>query len=396
MTMRFQRLFLQCIVLYVIGVASVWINPLFTLSATLIATAISYRNQKDFTFILTALFSGALHIAFHPNMQGVYAVYVLILGGWSIAHVLSTRRSKRLGSLGVAFLFLIDALVLRMLDATTLLEGLQGLLVIASAFVFYFLIVNAFKPRASLLNEIGLIGVFMLVLAMTMTALTVVYNVTTGPFIHYIVLVGVIVSGHMMITIKQGYWLMALYVAAGVVLLIAGALVSAISVFIVTIFSGAYALFKNPKTRLRTLGVSALSYLLTATLLMVGVNRGYVAPFTQSAREKLLIVSDSAKNAAEEFINAPIIGLAWLEGIDVSNIIVHMLSLGGLLVALFLYLQYRKIKVILKTDKIMRYFLIVLIIIGIGVHGIFEPLYFHPVYLLGLFTMIGAMEANAT
>jgi len=392
-----KQLLVHFVVLFIVALSSLLIPAFLTLSALMGVTFWMHRRQADYTIILASLYSAPFHLIFGTVTWAFMMVFALIMVVFILYHTFIVRRVKYIGSLGIAFLFLVDALVLRLLNAETIFEGLEGILVIALVFIVYMISVNAFRPRKYLLNDLSRVAMFLLTLASVFLLIVTFSDHSAGNFLAYVIVVTLPISGYLLAVSHRNVVLMPIIIVPVMILALSGSSPSALTALFLSVASIIYVLYSHrmKKGVMRQSLVMLLITLFTLSLItLLNPAQQALSHFISTTISQTEDVLQFIATSTETFLNAPLFGTIWHKRIDFSSIVVQLLSLGGIVALVFIYLQYRKIKLLLKTDQRMRYFLIVLFIGVIAIHGLFAPLYFHPVFLLTLLTTIAAMEVN--
>ncbi len=378
------------------------------------------NKRRDFSYFIPLIVLSPFISSNASETLSYFYIYIGLLGVLLIFDFYKYRKARRFGSLGLGLFFLFDAAALSLFNAEQLLLGLQGLLLLGIIFLLYLYFVNtidATKPFIIKLSFVFMISAWVLFIQQVSLALmdaTSFLEATISLawaqwYVYPFIYVMVIPLGALF-TLKSRYlyFTMMTWLIAFIGLLLSAHIPSIFSGLVVMIGMLIY-FYRNEKSYFKT-----ISYML-AGLVLLPLLLDLIIP-TASFTRMLLMVMD-IPSAWSRFISTiiksyelvlshPILGRGGLyhmailldgdiTSLDFQNLFFKTMSMGTLGFLAFMYLQYRKIRLILESEKELQITVFSILIVALLVQGIFTAIYYHPLFLVSIFLWMSVVESDA-
>ncbi len=361
------------------------------------------------------------------DFGGYLQAYYLAAAPVLLFDMFRHRRLKRFGSLGVALILLVDVAALSLFGAPSLISGLEGLLILSLAFLVYLYLVNTFTPDERLtanvswlftgLSAVVLVQMFMglyqseLGLFESMRQRDVNFAWIRHTELLYINLLSIPLIGYLMTRYRFKLPFMLGMFLAYVPFMLLLDVIAMMSGAVLLILCAVYVIHQS-HNRLQTLIEGVVFAGLTALVLYL-VNMRYDSViwrvYDHVISRDFTTLSELTATfsvAWQAFLSSPIVGTGGIrssivylaeEGLRMrfyQNVFLQALTLGTVGFLAFVYLQYRKVKLLMKTERRMRYFVLSLLFVAIFIQGAFDAMYFHYIFLVAFFLVLAALEVN--
>ncbi len=389
------------------------------------ALALVYFKQEVLYFLPLLVFAPFV-VSGNPALREYLLPYFITMSVVLLIDLFKHRQFKHIGSLGLALLLLLDAAALSLLNAPSFLIGLQGLLILFSGFLVYFYLINTLQPNELLLSNVAWLFVILsgvifiqIFIQLYQSDLSLFQAMIKRDvnlrWIHVndvlaINLMAIPLSGYLMhrAPFKLPYMVIMFLIYVPFMFVLAP--ISLFSGAILIVLSALYVVIKANNIKrvliegtlfvaLGALGLYLINMRYDSVIwriydYVISIDRGHLSALVETFRIGIRM-----------FRSNPIIGSGGIsasialleEGLNIThyrNVFIQTLTLGTLGFLAFVYLQYRKIKLILKTEKAMRYFALSLLFVVIIIHGSFEPMYYQYLFISGFFLVLAALEVN--
>ncbi len=378
------------------------------------------NKRRDFSYFIPLIVLSPFISSNASDTLIYFYIYIGLLGVLLIFDFYKYRKARRFGSLGLGLFFLFDAAALSLFNAEQLLLGLQGLLLLGIIFLLYLYFVNtidATKPFIIKLSFVFMISAWVLFIQQVSLALMdatsfleATISLAWAQWYEYPFIYVMVIPLGALFTLKSRYlyFTMMTWLIAFIGLLLSAHIPSIFSGLVVMIGMLIY-FYRNEKSYFKT-----ISYML-AGLVLLPLLLDLTIP-TASFTRMLLMVMD-IPSAWSRFISTiiksyelvlshPILGRGGLyhmailldgdiTSLDFQNLFFKTMSMGTLGFLAFMYLQYRKIRLILESEKELRITVFSILIVALLVQGIFTAIYYHPLFLVSIFLWMSVVESDA-
>lgn len=334
------------------------------------------------------------------------------------------RKIKSIGALGLPLIIFIDASLVSLFNAESLFVGFVGVILMASIFVLYVYFINTLPAKEetfSMIAKIFLALSSLVTLQMVYIAINldlplieiisrrmidlgweniniVVYpNLFAIPMVSYLLLKA---------RFKLPYLMILTWIIIGISLTLSRSSLLSVAVYITLLVP--YVMYQSQKRILFLFEIMIFTVISSLAVQYIETNYQLFSDYYAAIndREWLRFTDrlELAKIGFEVFKDFPIIGTGGLfssrfvledygfNAINYHNTFVQTLTLGTLGVIAFIYLQVKKLILVIKIDPVKRYIILVLLFVTIVVNGMFQPMYYYATYMFYLFLVLASVE----
>ncbi len=403
-----------------IGMITAWLLPLFV-----VLSLVFIFTKKNIMYIMPIAFFIQMSFGDLRDDVKVTTVYTIIIGSLIILDLVRNRKITRVGYLTLPLGILSVLSIISGINNNDFFITFAGWAQITSVLVLYFYFVNTMENKEENFIKLSKLLMYMSVLV----TMEMLYFVLTSDLeiiqvirqrsidlgwenlnvIIYSNIVAIPLIGYLVLKskIKVPYMLVALFSVLGILMTLSRSSIFTVGVFVVILIPLMFILEKNKMS----LFIQGLIFLMFVSMgLYFLEEQAIVSDYYQSLMDRDLTYFDDRlallKIAWDNFLAHPIIGNGGLyssryliseagaNSINYHNTIAQASTLGVLGLLGFTYLFYRKTKLILMSQSVFKWFVLVLIYITAFVNGMLQPMYFYASYMIFIFLVLATLEVT--
>ena len=403
-----------------IGIITAWFLPLFVVLALFLIF-----TKKDIMYIMPIAFFIQMSFGDLRDNVKVTTIYTIIIGSLIILDLVRNRKITKVGYLTLPLGILSILSIISGINNNDFFITFAGWSQITSVLVLYFYFVNTMENKEKNFINISKLLMYMSVLV----TIEMLYFVLTSDLeiiqiirqrsinlgwenlnvIIYSNIVAIPLIGYLIVKskVKIIYMLIALFSLLGILMTLSRSSILTVGIFVVIIVPLIFVLEENKMS----LFIQGLFFLMFISIgLYFLEQQAIVSDYYQSLIGRdLMHFGDRLallKIAWNNFLAHPIIGNGGLyssryliadagySSINYHNTIAQASTLGILGLLGFGYLFYRKTKLILMSQSVFKWFVLVLIYITAFVNGMLQPMYFYASYMIFIFLVLATIEVT--
>lgn len=403
-----------------IGILTDYLLPLF-----IIIGLVSVITKRKVLYVLPIAFFMQMSFSDLRDDVKITTIYVIILAFIIVLDIIKNRKITRKGYLFIPFVIFSVLSIITGINNSEITTTFYGWIQITSIFALYFYFVNTIEYKE---DNFIFISKLLMYLSLLVTMEMLHYLLTSDleiiqvirqrtidlgwenlNVIIYANIVSIPLIGYLVLNakVKVPYMLLALVSILGILMTLSRSSIFTVGVFVVILIPLIFFLEKDKMS----LFIQGLIFLMFVSMgLYLLEQQSLVSDYYQTLMDRDLTYFDDRlallEIAWENLKEYPIFGNGGLyssrflieengEGaINYHNTLAQASTLGFLGLLGFIYMFYKKTKLILMSQSNFKWFVLVLIYITAFVNGMLQPMYFYASYMLFIFLIIASIEIS--
>ena len=354
----------------------------------------------------------------------VTTTYTVIFAVLILIDVLRNRKITKKGYLSIPLLVLLGGSILTHINSPDLFTTFAGFMQVASVLGLYFYFINTvekdsrnYEYVAKLLMYMSALVTFEMIyfiydsgdLAITLIRQrqiilgwenlnVIIYcNILSIPMIAYLVSKA---------KVKLPYMIFAAISLIGIFLTLSRSSILTVGVFVLLLVPIMLTIEKDRKNLI----IQGLIFVFTVLIIIFYFEYrfSFFTEYIEAFQSRDLTYFDDRMKLLqiswEQFKMHPLFGsgglyssrihLSEFQSLNYHNTIAQASTLGIVGLAGFIYLFYRKTKLIMSTKSTFKWYVLVLIYVTAFVNGMLQPMYFYTTYMVFIFLILAIVEVN--
>lgn len=400
--------------------------PYLTLGVFFMTAIVVVYLKKDILYLLPLLAMAPFHITGNREFQLPLTIYYLAILPVIGTDFVLNRRFRRYGALSVPILLLVLAAAISMLNSPYFFIGLNGFLILFGTYAAYLYLINTLEAKEDLLEKTAYFFAALSVIVFVQLGLLAyqsplpIYETIrmrdmnfawiANTEVIYMNLLAMPLAGYLLVKKRfhlPFFGLLAMNLAATVAVFSRPAIMSALVILAATM---AYAFLKSRRKPFFIGELTVFLIIVLGALYVVDMEYGLIRNLARDLLRTNLtdirLLIRPIWFAYYIILDNPLIGTGGIVSTEAlqrlndaghdhyANVFLQTLTMGVIGLAAFCYLLFHKVRLFLKAGSAIRFFAFLLLLVTLFVQGVFEPMYYHHLFILGFFLLIAAIEVD--
>lgn len=380
-------------------------------------------TKKDVFYVIPVPFFVQMSISNLRDNVEITTVFTVILVLLIVFDIIRNRTITKKGYLTAPLLILVIMSIVTHLNSPDTFTTFAGFMQIISVLGLYFYFVNTLEPGEDDFTKVAKIFMYFGALV-TLEMMYFIYesgdlaiNVIRSRSIDlgwenlniiiYANIVSIPMIGYLIshTKVKLPYMIFALINVLGILLTLSRSSLLTIAVFVVILVP---VMLKLEKQKMQLIIQGLLFIMVVSIGVYYAEKFELISDYIDAISSRNLTYVDDRiallKVAWEQFKMHPILGsgglyssrvhLSELGPLNYHNTIAQASTLGIIGMAGFIWLFFRKTKMMLHSESTFKWFAIILIYVTAFVNGMLQPMYFYTTYMIFIFLILAVIEVN--